>query len=412
MSKPILIIDAGHGGKDSGGGSNKYWLEKNFSLKISLYQHKRFKELGLGCVLTRDVDKYLNSIDRTNIVKSAGAKYCISNHLNSGGGVGAETIHSIHNKGELAKMILNEIVNTGQVKRRVFTKTLNNSKDIDYYYMHRLTGNVETVIIEYGFADHKEDTMRLLENWEKYAEAVVKAICKYTGTYYKEPDFKNHMLIQDQMESNVYQMQQWAKNNKATSKFVSAALFYIKYGELTGIRGDVLYSQSAKETGFGRYMGNVSEDMNNFAGIKIKRPTGDEKYDHESFLSMDDGVRAHFNHVAAYIGTIPIGEPHDRYYVVNSMSWAGTIRYVEQLGGKWAPNINYGKSIINDYLEPLLQTDVYDSNETGNEHWALDVFNRLNSAGITVHEKRFDDSITRGEAMALVYNLYKVMKNM
>ena len=38
--------------------------------------------------------------------------------------------------------------------------------------------------------------------------------------------------------------------------------------------------------------------------------------------------------MAAYVGLAPVGEPHDRYYVVKSIAWAGTVKYVEQLGGR------------------------------------------------------------------------------
>ena len=38
--------------------------------------------------------------------------------------------------------------------------------------------------------------------------------------------------------------------------------------------------------------------------------------------------------------------PHDRYYVVKSIAWAGTVKYVEQLGGRWCPDINYGYDIM------------------------------------------------------------------
>ncbi|MFS1516082.1 N-acetylmuramoyl-L-alanine amidase [Bacillus sp. SCS-151] len=37
--KPLIIIDAGHGGKDPGGCSNQHWIEKDLELKISLYQY-------------------------------------------------------------------------------------------------------------------------------------------------------------------------------------------------------------------------------------------------------------------------------------------------------------------------------------------------------------------------------------
>ena len=185
VNKPDkIIIDAGHGGKDSGGGTNQHWKEKDFVLTISKYQYDRFKQLGIDVEMTRFDDTYLGATDRTNIVKGSNATICISNHINAGGGEGVETIHSIHNNGKLAKMIYAEIVLTGQKGRRVFSKE---GKNGDYYYMHRDTGNVETVIVEYGFADNERDTQKLLTNWRDYAEAVVKSVCEYINVEYKEP---------------------------------------------------------------------------------------------------------------------------------------------------------------------------------------------------------------------------------
>lgn len=117
------------------------------------------------------------------------------------------------------------------------------------------------------------------------------------------------------------------------------------------------YSQAAKETAFGHYGGAVDPAQNNWAGIKTRNASGDRQEDHESFQTPEDGVRAHFNHLAVYVGLNPIGEPHGRYLLVKSLPWAGTVRIVEKLGGKWAPNLDYGKSIVRDYLTGLLATE-------------------------------------------------------
>ena len=84
---------------------------------------------------------------------------------------------------------------------------------------------------------------------------------------------------------------------------------------------------------------------------------GEAAEDFESFATPQEGVRGHFNHMAAYLGLEPIGEPHGRYYVVKEMPWAGTVKYVEELGGKWAPAADYGLSIVKDYLNGLLATE-------------------------------------------------------
>ena len=145
----------------------------------------------------------------------------------------------------------------------------------------------------------------------------------------------------------------WAKAHNASDLFIDAAQYYWKYGELTGIRPEVLYAQAAKETGYGRYGGRVLPEMNNFAGIKKYGAVNDATEDHETFATREDGVRGHFNHMSAYVGIEPIGEVHGRYKSVKTLTWAGTVKYVEALGGKWCPDLYYGYAIVNDLLPEM-----------------------------------------------------------
>lgn len=170
--KDEVVIDPGHGGYDPGGGTNSHFKEKDMVLAISLEQKKHFERNGIKVHLTRSGDEYMDSVKRTNKVKSFGAKYCISNHLNAGGGYGAETIHSIHSSNTMATGILEALVDEGAHRRRVFSRK--GSGTSDYYYMHRMTGAVSTIIIEYGFADSAADTAKILRDWKDYAEAVVR----------------------------------------------------------------------------------------------------------------------------------------------------------------------------------------------------------------------------------------------
>jgi len=140
--------------------------------------------------------------------------------------------------------------------------------------------------------------------------------------------------------------QQWAAEKGAHQRFIDTAALYWEYGLITGLRPEVLYVQSAHETNFGHFTGVVPHNYNNWAGIKTAVSSGDEPEDHEQFATPEDGVRAHFNHMAAYTGLKPIGEPHDRYYLVLRLSWAGTVTIVEELSGKWAPSPAYHERIL------------------------------------------------------------------
>lgn len=188
MAKPILIIDPGHGGIDPGGGTNRYWKEKDLTLKISLYQYNRYKELGVPVAITRTIDTTLDPDERTRIVRNSGAKYCHSNHINAGGGDGAEVIHSIYDGKDMAERIAQELRSEGQNIRRVFTRTLPGNASKDYYFIIRETGTVITNIIEYGFADSPgDDIEQLRNNHLVYAEAVVRTFCQYVGFTYRRP---------------------------------------------------------------------------------------------------------------------------------------------------------------------------------------------------------------------------------
>lgn len=164
--------------------------------------------------------------------------------------------------------------------------------------------------------------------------------------------------IKSETEAVVRQAQAWAVKRGAHKRYVDIAPIYWIYGERTGMRPEILYAQAAKETNFGKYTGAVKPEMNNWAGIKIADPVGDRPEDHETFDTPEDGVRGHFNHLGIYCGVDPIGEPHPRWYKTKEAEWAGTIQYVEDLGGLWAPNPDYGISIIRDYMKDLYSTSV------------------------------------------------------
>lgn len=158
--------------------------------------------------------------------------------------------------------------------------------------------------------------------------------------------------IMGESQVTLKQAQAWAKAKGAEERYIDIAPAYWYYGELFGIRPEVMYAQAAKETGYGRYTGAVLPEMNNWAGIKIKNPVEEKAEDHETFETPEDGVRAHYNHMCAYVGVEPIGEVHDRYYVVKTNDWAGTVKYVEELGGKWFAGIYYGYQIL-DLVENM-----------------------------------------------------------
>jgi len=187
MAKKV-VIDAGHGGNDPGTSSNGI-VEKDYTLKISQYIKRRLDELGIENSMTRTTDETLDATNRPKRVQdfygTGNDVIVVSNHINAGGGDGAEVIYALRNNSALSAKIAKELENAGQNVRKYYQRRLPSNPAKDYYYILRDTPNNETIIVEYGFADSTgDDVEQLKNNWERYAEAVVKALADYIGVSY------------------------------------------------------------------------------------------------------------------------------------------------------------------------------------------------------------------------------------
>ena len=190
----LVVVDAGHGGTDSGAINGNIY-EKNFNLQAATYIYNRLRQLGIPAVMTRTGDTYLPKDDRIERVDEISSRnpnvILVSNHINAGGGEGAEVVYALRNNSILADMILDNIGDAGQIKRKVYQRRLPENPNLDYYYIIRETNPRESVLIEYGFIDNPNDLTKLQNNLDDYAEGVVKAIADYTNTLYIKPGISN-----------------------------------------------------------------------------------------------------------------------------------------------------------------------------------------------------------------------------
>lgn len=198
MAKKV-VIDSGHGGVD-GGSSGNGILEKEYTLKISNYIKKRLDELGIENAMTRTSDELLDQSTRPKKAQSFFGKgndvIVLSNHLNAGGGDGAEIIYALRNSDALSKLIAKELESSGQNVRKYYQRRLPSNPSKDYYYLLRDTPNNETLIVEYGFLDSTGDDVNLIKNnLEDLAEAVVKALANYIGVPYSLNEESNYYVV-------------------------------------------------------------------------------------------------------------------------------------------------------------------------------------------------------------------------
>ena len=141
-------------------------------------------------------------------------------------------------------------------------------------------------------------------------------------------------------------VERYARSVECTRYIRKTIPIYYRMAPRRNIAPDVLVAQAILETGRGHYTGDSKPW--NMAGIKKGGSVGDDPKDFEVPKTAREGVRMHINHMAAYTGKKPIGEPHDRFYDARAAQerrgwW---VRRVSQLGnGVWATDPDYAEKI-------------------------------------------------------------------
>ena len=80
----VIVIDAGHGGKDGGAiGYDGRLLEKDIVLSIALKTGDELRKMGYQVFYTRTKDRYINLRDRTKLANDKRANLFISIHANA-----------------------------------------------------------------------------------------------------------------------------------------------------------------------------------------------------------------------------------------------------------------------------------------------------------------------------------------
>jgi len=131
-------------------------------------------------------------------------------------------------------------------------------------------------------------------------------------------------------------------NNPAANreKVERMAKYYLEEGKTEGVNPDVAFVQMCLETGFLRFGGLVTEDMNNFCGLG----TIGQGQQGNSFPDERTGVRAHVQHLKAYATAEPLKEAQvdPRYKYVNPK---GKSPMIQGLSGTWAADREYGTKL-------------------------------------------------------------------
>lgn len=185
LSGKKIVIDVGHGGKDSGT-SVEDVLEKDLNLAVALLLKEKLSQHNVDVLLTRDGDydlatpgatrrKKSDFDNRITFINDSKADLFISLHMNYLGNsryYGAQVFYTESNE-ELAKIIQSEFVSN--LKSPMDAKKL--SKSIYMYKQLDIPG----VLIECGFLSNEKERNLLLttEYQEKIVNSIIKALSKY-----------------------------------------------------------------------------------------------------------------------------------------------------------------------------------------------------------------------------------------
>lgn len=261
-----VVVDSGHGGSDPGAISGNL-REKDFTLEAANYMTKRLQELGIPVVAIKTTDE---DISRTERLRRANETFngdpnaiLISNHINSGGGEGAEIIYALRNDDTLASMALENIGDAGQKMRKIYQRRLPENPSKDYYYIIRETDPMQSLLVEYGFIDNSADQQKLKNNLTDYVEGVVKAIADYGGYEYTPPGMsgsnntytvvKGDTLsgIANKFNTTVSELKEL--NNLTSDLIQIGQVLFIPtttttpvYSTYTVVKGDTLYGIASK----------------------------------------------------------------------------------------------------------------------------------------------------------------------
>lgn len=405
----VVAIDPGHGGGEAGAygnGVSEEWANWDIAWacidELNTYY-------GVKVVITHDNTRILGRQERVDVAVAQKADVLVSIHCNSSSSSSANgceawvpnessyLYETCHTTGyNLAAKILNKLSALGLSYRGVYTRDCtdgetypNDGGICDYYginYWSRWRG-IPGIIIEHAFVSNSYDASYLdNDEWRtKLGIADAQGIAEYyglsktppvdttanTGTVTTEipSAVESDPAIMGTAKTTVDDMV--AYFNESGASYPSST--YTKYGAATikdfctilyeeataeGVRPEVAFCQSMKETGWLKFGGQVKPEWCNFAGLgAVDGGTDAAKFNTNGANSVRIGLRAQVQHLKAYGSTEALKNTcvDPRFNLVSPRGKAPT---VSKLSGTWASDKNYGAALTTMINKLLDASDV------------------------------------------------------
>ncbi|MCV3216173.1 N-acetylmuramoyl-L-alanine amidase [Plectonema radiosum NIES-515] len=172
----VVMIDPGHGGKDSGALGIGGLQEKNIILPISQKLARILQQNGVQVILTRDSDYFVSLQGRVDLASRANADVFVSIHANSAGSErpdvsGLETYYYDSGLG-LARIVHNSILRSVNVRDRGVRRAR-------FYVLRK--SSMPSILVEAGYMTGREDIAKLRnpQYQNQMAEAIARGVLQY-----------------------------------------------------------------------------------------------------------------------------------------------------------------------------------------------------------------------------------------
>lgn len=177
LENQVIVLDAGHGGKDPGAVGNGMY-EKDIVFEVINFLEQKMKDTGAKVILTRNSDTYPSLNDRVKIANQNNADIFVSVHANAGPSTahGTETYFdsSKNPQSEEGKKLAAEIQK--QIVSLLGTRD-RGVKDAEFLVITQT--KMPSVLVELGFISNSDDAKKLAEQRSLFADAIYNGIVAY-----------------------------------------------------------------------------------------------------------------------------------------------------------------------------------------------------------------------------------------
>lgn len=183
-AKPLVILDAGHGGSDEGA-KVKTFLEKKVTLLTTLLTKKHLEELGYRVLLTRSRDTYVSLPKRASIAnKSKGALF-VSIHFNASRNTDVQGIEVFYyNSNQPWRSRASQRL-ANCVLYRVIDQTDAQSRGVKHGNFHVIREtDMPAILVEGGFLTHAGERDKLKDRayLDRIAVGIAQGVDRYLKT--------------------------------------------------------------------------------------------------------------------------------------------------------------------------------------------------------------------------------------